>query len=47
MELKEFKEKMSYALGKFDWGNAALDADAIKFLNEWRINLDEMMEGKK
>ena len=37
---KKFKEDLGYALGKFNWGQSALDAKAITILNEWRKNLD-------
>lgn len=40
-EREKFKKDMNYALGKFNWGASALDADAIRILNEWRIKLDE------
>ena len=44
MKIKEFKEDLRYALGRFDWGNSPLDAQAIKTLNEWEKNLDELIK---
>lgn len=38
---KKFKEDLYYALGKFDWGRSALDAQAITILNTWAKVLDE------
>ena len=40
MEREKFKKDLWYALKKFDWGNSALDADAIRILNEWEKVLD-------
>lgn len=38
---QKFFKDLDYALGKFDWGNSALDADAIRILNEWKSVLIE------
>lgn len=42
-QLKKLKEDLHYALGKFNWGASALDADAIRILNEYPKKLDELI----
>jgi len=38
--LKVSKRLIDEALPKFDWGNSALDADAIRLLNEVPVIVD-------
>ena len=41
-KILEFKKDLNYALGKFNWGNSCLDAEAITILNEWAKRLVEI-----
>jgi len=43
-KIDEFKKDLRYALGKFNWANSCLDAQAITILNEWSKRLDEIEE---
>jgi len=47
VDAKTFIEAMRYALGRFDWGKSALDAESIGILNEWEIKFGEILKGER
>ena len=44
---QEFMEKLWYALDHFNWGDSALDASSIKFLNESQIFFEQALRLKE
>ena len=46
MTKDEFIEEWRHFCNKCNFGQSALDARAIRFMNEFEININEMLEGK-
>ena len=44
---QEFMDRLWYALGHFNWGDSALDASSIKFLNESQKYFEQALKLKK
>jgi len=45
MTLEEFKEEWEHFCACIDFGRSALDARAIRFMNEFSIRLEELVDG--